>query len=303
MEKVYIYALSVGAFIALLAFLYGILRLMSANRVLTDTALYGSRALIVDAQGNGDYTTIQAAINAAQAQTPASDSRWLVLVAPGEYEESLTLYDYIDIAGYATGYTSYLISPAAQPAIANFAECTVSNLRIGGDNDNLIQSGGSSDRITFDNITIDLEAGEDGNVFQILAGTVEVWDSFISAQQRVAYITAGTFKAFNSTLREYNTDGGLDTYAVLDIDGAGTIDLWHCSVINEAGAGSGGAAVLIQNSSVTFKAHNTLFRKSSGTYSIDSSTTPTIYLAACVANAAIDTAILGTHDIQVDANF
>lgn len=77
MEKVYIYALSVGAFIALLAFLYGVLRLMSANRVLTDTALYGSRALIVDAQGNGDYTTIQAAINAAQAQTrPAIPAGW-----------------------------------------------------------------------------------------------------------------------------------------------------------------------------------------------------------------------------------
>ena len=302
MNTIY-FPLSFLAFISLLIFLYGVLKIMTGDRVLTDTALYGSRALIVDAQGNRDYTTIQAAINAAQAQTPAADSRWLVLVAPGEYQESLTLYDYIDVAGYANGYTSYIKCPASQPAIANLAGVTISNVRLGGDYDNIVQSGGSTDTIRFDSILVDLEAGEDGTVFQLLTGTIEIWDSYISAQQRVAYITAGTLKAYNSTLREYNTDGDLDEYAVLDIDGAATVDLWHCSVINEASAGSGGAAVLIQNASVTFKAHTTLFRKASGSESIATTVIPTIYLAACVANAAIDAAILGTHDVQVDSNY
>jgi hypothetical protein len=276
---------------------------MNPLRILTGTEKYGTHALIADAQGNGHYTTIQAAINAAQAQTPTSDSRWLIRVSPGEYQESLTLYDYIDINGYAPGYGAYLESPPSQPAIANFAECTISNLRLGGDYDNLIQSGGSTDIICFNNVIVDLESGQDGNVFQILTGTVKIFNSHISAQQRVAYITAGTLYVYNSILREYNTDGDLDEYAVIDIDGAAILEMWFSGIVNEAAAGSGGSAILIQAVPNSMIFHNCLFRKASGSESIATTVTPTIYLANCAANAPLDTAILGTHDLQVDSNF
>jgi hypothetical protein len=271
------------------------------TRILTGTEKFGTRALVVDAQGNGHYTTIQDAIDAAYSQAPASDARWLVRVAPGEYTESLTLYDYIDLVGLAPGYTAQLKCPASQPAIANFAECTVSNLRIGGDYDNLISSGGSTGTIRFTNIMVDLEAGENGNVLQILSGAVELWSSYISTQQRAVYITTGSLYAYHSILREFNTDGDLDEYAVVDVDGAATIELQHTAILNEAG--SGGAAVLIQAAPTLMRFYNCLFRKASGTESIATTVTPAVYLANCAANAAIDAAITGTHDLQVDANF
>jgi pectin methylesterase-like acyl-CoA thioesterase len=103
---------------------------MSADRVLTGTEQYGSQIIISDAQGNGDYITIQASIDAAQAQTPAADSRWLVQIMPGEYQETLTLYEYIDTSGMGAGYSSHLSSLNNQAAIANGAECTISVLMI-----------------------------------------------------------------------------------------------------------------------------------------------------------------------------
>ena len=67
------------AFLALLLFFLGVLKLMSnPKRVLNGTEKYGSRALLVDAQGEGQFTTIQAALDAAYSQTPAADARWLV---------------------------------------------------------------------------------------------------------------------------------------------------------------------------------------------------------------------------------
>ena len=63
------------AFISLLLFFLCIYGVYAMTRVLTGSEQYGSRIIIVDAQGNGDQTTIQAAIDAAYAQTPAADSR------------------------------------------------------------------------------------------------------------------------------------------------------------------------------------------------------------------------------------
>ena len=75
-------------------------------RILPGIEVYGARFFVVDASGNGDYTTIQEAINKAQTQTPAADSRWLIRIQAGTYQESLTLYDYIDLAGYGYGHTT-----------------------------------------------------------------------------------------------------------------------------------------------------------------------------------------------------
>ena len=44
-----------------------------------------SRVFLVDAGGNGDHKTIQAALNAAHAQSPSASLRWLVLIGPGVY--------------------------------------------------------------------------------------------------------------------------------------------------------------------------------------------------------------------------
>jgi hypothetical protein len=70
---------------------------------------------IVAADGSADYTTIQAAINAAQvAGTPAT-----VYVRPGTYTENLTLYSTINVAGSIDGNTT-IIGVHTPPASGEF---------------------------------------------------------------------------------------------------------------------------------------------------------------------------------------
>jgi len=290
---------------SILTFLLGVLTHMSnPKRVLQGPEQYGTRLINVDSQGNGDYTTIQAAIDAAHSQSPGADSRWLIRVAPGEYTESLTLHDYIDICGYAPGQAAYLITPAAQPAIANAAECTISNLRIGGDNDPVIQTGaGFSGVMKLVHLTV-MESDASLTFLQLTCGSVEIWHSDIRFGGRVAYLTAGTLVTHSSRLHQDNTDSGGDTYSVISLNDASAVfEANFCEISNQAITGSGGAAVGIYNASASVRLHSCVLRKASGTYSITTNTTPTIYLANCAANAAINPAITGSHDIQVDPNY
>ena len=67
---------------------------------------------VVDADGSGDYTTIQAALDAANALAPDAT----VIVRPGAYVEDLTLYDGINIFGTSvldTTITGVHTPPAA----------------------------------------------------------------------------------------------------------------------------------------------------------------------------------------------
>lgn len=283
----------------ILILILGVFTMTLPDRVLTGTESYGSRVMTADGLGNGDYTTIQAAIDAAQAETPAADSRWLVRVAPGEYQESLTLYDYVDIAGFGAGYSSHLYSPAAQAAITNGAEITISNMRISGANDPVIQTGASHTSVMrFVNIVSDNDYDE-VNLFQLVSGTVAIFNSDIISQGRIFYITTGTLKTYDST---FTRDGG-ENEPPLEIAGAATVEAHRCSFLN-TGGGGGAAVKITTDSPASIILHHSLFRKASGTYSIDgTSGTPAIYLASCVANAAIDTDFTGTADIQVDANY
>jgi len=261
-------------------------------RVLIGTEQYGSRAVTVDGSGSGDYVTIQAAIDAAQSQTPAADSRWLVRVAPGEYQESLTLYDYIDIAGFGAGYSSHLYSPANQAAISSGAEATLSNLRFGGENDPVIQTGASfTGTMRFVGCVSD-NAYDEVMLFQLVSGAVEVIGSHLTAHGRIFYPTTGTLRTYDST---FTRDGG-ESEPPLEIAGAATVEAQRCSFLN-TGSG-GGAAVKITASPSSAVFHHCLFRKASGTYSIDTTVTPAVYLANSAANAAVNPAITGTHDIH-----
>ena len=70
-------------------------------RVLAEAVTAPGRIIVVDALGQGDYQTIQGAIDAAQAESPSNTEQWLVMVAPGLYAETLALYDYVHVAGFA----------------------------------------------------------------------------------------------------------------------------------------------------------------------------------------------------------
>lgn len=294
------YALAAfSSFLFFLLSIYLIYAMTLPDRIITGTENYGSRVITVDSLGNSDYTTIQAALNAAQSQTPAANSRWLVQVMPGEYQESLTLYDYIDVAGMGAGYSSHLHSLSNQAAITNGAECTISNLRISGENDPVIQAGASHTGVMrFVNIVSNNDYDE-VILFQLVSGTVEVIGSQLISQGRIFYITTGTLKTYDST---FIRDGD-ESEPPLEIAGAATVEAQRSSFLN-TGSGGGAAVKITTGTPTSVIFHHSLFRLASGTYSIDgTSGTPAIYLAGCMANAAIDTDFTGTHDIQVDSNF
>jgi len=60
------------------------------------------RLLYVDA-AQGDYTTIQAAVDYAQAQSPSTALPWVVLVRPGTYTEDLVFKPYVHVFGWPGG--------------------------------------------------------------------------------------------------------------------------------------------------------------------------------------------------------
>lgn len=68
-----------------------------------------NNTLFVDPDGlltsfNGAaYTTIQSALDAANALTPSNTDRYLVWVAPGTYDENLTLYQWVSLYGMSDG--------------------------------------------------------------------------------------------------------------------------------------------------------------------------------------------------------
>jgi hypothetical protein len=278
---------SLTAFIILLLFYLGVLTIMSnPKRVLPGTDQYGSRRLFVDPLGNGDYTTIQAALEAAQGQAPADDSRWLVQVAPGDYPEALTLYNYIDIAGLAPGCCAHLVSPSNQAAVGNAAVCTLSNLRFSGLNDPIIQSGTSfSGEMQFIGCLADYDDPE-VTLIQLQSGTFTLVGCRFKTGGRAAYVTGGTLQAEYCTLEHSHTDGDATTEPVIEIAGAAALECQGSRVVNSAA--SGGAAVMISSAPASIRLHHCLLRKASGSYSIDTSTSPTIYLGACTANAGLN---------------
>lgn len=290
------------AFIILLLFYLGVLTIMSnPKRVLPGTDQYGSRRLVVDALGNGDYTTIQAALEAAYSQTPADDSRWLVQVAPGDYQESLTLYDYIDIAGMAPGYGAHLVSPSNQAAVCSAAVCTLSNLRFSGSNDPIIQSGASfGGEMQFTGCLADYDDPE-VTLIQLQSGTFTLVGCRFKVGGRAAYVTGGTLQVEHCTLEHSHSDSGATTEPVIEIAGPAALECQGSRVVNSAA--SGGAAVMISSTPSSARLHHCLLRKASGSYSIDTSTSPTVYLGACTANAGLNPSIGGTHDLQVDMSF
>lgn len=84
------------------------------------------RVLYVDPL-QGDYHSIQAAINYAQGQGPTSVESWMVVVRPGIYQENLTFYSFVHVVGLPAS------SSVASVRIRNTSQKHVANLAVNGD--------------------------------------------------------------------------------------------------------------------------------------------------------------------------
>jgi len=116
------------------------------------TASY--RNVLVVAQANGDYTSIQAALDSI---TDASDAnRYLVWVAPGVYNEQVTMKPYVDIEGAGEAATRIASTGSAWhddgtvtgASNAELRSLTVENIGGGASYAIAIYNGGASPRIT-----------------------------------------------------------------------------------------------------------------------------------------------------------
>lgn len=86
-------------------------------------ALALRNVLIVDPDGGGQHTTIQAAITAAAA--PSVTSPWLVLIAGGAYSEALTNRSHVHLAALGNGSVRITLSSAMTVStITTFTDIT-----------------------------------------------------------------------------------------------------------------------------------------------------------------------------------
>jgi hypothetical protein len=96
-----------------------------------DTADHSYAHLVVVAKNGGRYSSINEAVTAIAnnpTEPPSESSTYLVWVAPGVYEEQVTMASYVDIQG--AGRDLVTIRSTTAPTVTGAAETTISHLTI-----------------------------------------------------------------------------------------------------------------------------------------------------------------------------
>ncbi|MCZ7568970.1 MAG: hypothetical protein M5U01_10340 [Ardenticatenaceae bacterium] len=265
------------------------------SRILVAGGTSPGRVLVVDPLGNADYTTIQAAINAANGQSPTAAAQWLILVAPGRYEESLTLYDYVNVAGLAPDKAAFL-DATGSPAIATAATCTVSHLRVAGDTAPIVRANVAGKTLRLVNVIMEEDDAEvDG--LAISTGTVELYDCHLQAGGPALAISGGTARVSGSLLRHTHGSVLAATEGALEV-GGGTVELVRCVLENTAPAGP---AVDFTAAPIAAKLLQCILRPVSGANAIDADVAVTAVVAACLGTAGIHANVSGVVSYTEDA--
>ena len=266
---------------------------MSDYRIIDPPGLAGTRTLLVDGQGNADYNTIQAAIDAAAAVATANE-RWQVRVAPGVYAENVVMADYVDLVGLAPGRAA-LIKPASGVALVGNVDATLANLMLASTNDAVIETEArvTSPEWHLYNIIID-QTVQYHNI-RHGGGKLHLWGCLIAGGGPIELEAAGSYLyAYHSVMRNKATSGSGHKVILVT---HGSMWLYGCLVENTASAGYG---IYIANTPGTLKALHTTIRRANSTYSVTADLSCNFYMNGCVANAAIDSNVSGANDVVVD---
>jgi len=256
-----------------------------------------SRCYLVDGGGNGDYQTIQMAINAAHGQTPTATNRWLVLVGPGTYAESLTLYDYVDVSGLSPGPAVIVAAPTGQYAVATPASCWVSNMRLSGQKDPILL-------INTSGITLEMDGVEIDESSQVITGIkITDWSTLIARNcdfetgGSALKLILGQAEMYHSRLAKGGSDAGYDAPVYVE-DGVLLLD--GCIIENKSVHGAG---VLFHSNPSTAKILGCTIRKASGTDSVDcDAACANALVAGCLVNGVIDANVGTDTGNTVDAS-
>lgn len=156
---------------------------------------------LVDPSGNGDYTTIQAAITAAS-------SGQTVFIRPGTYTENLTLKAGVNLCSYVGDADTPNVTITGKAAFTAAGTVTISGIRLKTNSDYLLAVTGSADSIVnLDNCYIEC-----------------------SNNSGINY----TSSSANSLIRMFQCKGDLSTTGIAYViqSGAGRIRIEYCRLEN-----------------------------------------------------------------------
>ena len=177
----------------------------------------GGRLLYVD-PAQGDYQTIQEALDYAQTQTPTAIAPWAVLVRPGTYTEDLTFYSHIHVFGAPGGGETKVVRIQNDTAAHS------------------VFLAGSLDEVNLTNLYFENPDTSANAVLSLSgAGTLTLSQCVVSAEggaspQGPAILTAGTSALrVRGGILSSNSGASADSYALIVGDGT-TASLWNATV-------------------------------------------------------------------------
>lgn len=267
-------------------------------RILPDAAAL-TNTLVVDPNGQADYTTIQGAINYAYSQTPTSASRWQILIMPGTYNESLTLRNYVDLSGLIPNSRSVVIrrSTVSYTTITSAAICTLANLVLGGVTSPIVTIASSNDNLELQNVIV--EESAEVTIFSQSNGSLTLRNCRLQTGGYVYNGSGGYLYAWDTNLVRSITVG-TPGVPVVYLNGA-RADIYRCHIETTYN----GAAILI-NAAVSpyaLRCYHCTAKRVTTTYAIDANLAVTGYIAGLLANAASDSGnITGVIDEFVNAS-
>lgn len=258
-----------------------------SKRILAANSASPGRVLVVDKYENGDYLTIQQAINYAQSKTPSASSRWVVYVMPGIYAETLTLYDYVNVIGLDNTYWPS-VNPASGAAIDNIAECYIKNLTFYVKTGTAIQTGASGAGKTLRLVNCRCNETTEYNVLiKVESGTVIVDRCEFSYGGEIDLL-AGTLKVWDSRLTSYHGNTAAPIEHCIDCVASSSLEVVRSTLENL----SAGSAIRFRGAMTACKVLDSILRKASGaTYTCVADSAVTLTIAGNSLNADLDTNI------------
>ncbi|RCK76865.1 MAG: hypothetical protein ANABAC_3290 [Anaerolineae bacterium] len=266
------------------------------SRVITSNNASPERVILVDRGGNGDFTSIQMAIDAASARSPAATNPWLVLVAPGVYAENLTLADHVHLA--SLGLQDTVILQANNPPLIEAAQCSMRGFRLEGAASPLIRAASNfSGKLSLQEVLIEATVAEQ-DALRLDGGQVEMQECRWTVGGRLV-VNGGTLTVRRCHLIHQHASPLAPTQATIEVSG-GALWLEYSLVENKAHPASGGSALkfTLQAPSSVRLWHCIL--RAAGGYSVDSTLNLNAVIAACRMNAEVNLSkIAGVLDYAV----
>ena len=205
--------------------------------------------VVIVAKSGGDYTTIQSAINSISSASQSNP--YLIWVAPGVYNEAVTMKPYLHLQGSGQGVTvitSSVSSSSTPPTQASLVladnvslrDLTVQNMGTGLHNVGLMASNGASDILV-----ADVEAGSQGNgstdtnnyaIYLTGNGTRVTLQSVNALAENANLAAIGLYNASGATVTllngSYIASSGFEHSA--GISNLGTLEAEHITVSGAA---------------------------------------------------------------------